>query len=149
MKTRTAFLVVLTILIAASAYAQTKSFFEVVMLGGPLEVQAAISRGANVNERDMAGGTPLMWACNLQYFKVVDILLKAGADVNAQDSNGFTALMWAAMYYEVPDRIIELLDAGADAKLEDKAGKTALDLAKFNWRFAETEGYRRLEAASK
>ena len=149
MKTRTAFLVVLTILIAASAYAQTKSFIDVVKLGGTLEVQAAISNGADVNARGMSGETPLMWACYFQFYEVVSILIKAGADVNAQDLNGFTALMWAAMYYEIPDRIFDLLDAGADARLKDKAGKTALDFAKLNWKFAETEAYRRLEAASK
>ncbi len=147
MKNRMILVAVLAAIFTASAHAQTKTFLNAVKLGGPLEVQAAISNGADVNERDTTGATPLMWACYLQYFEVVDILLKAGADVNAQDSNGFTALMWAAMNYEIPDKIIALLDAGADTRLKDKQGKTALDCAQFNWRFAGTEAYRRLEAA--
>ncbi len=57
--------------------------------------------------------------------------------------------MYAAMYYEIPDKIIALLDAGADAKLKDKNGRTALDYAQENWRFADTEAYRRLQEASK
>ena len=149
MKKRMAILVVLAILFTASAYSQTKSFLEVVALGGPLEVQAAISKGADVNARDTEGNTPLMLACNLQFYEVAAILLKAGADINAKNVYERTALMWAAMYYEIPDKIIALLDAGADAKLKDKMGKMAFDYAQENWRFAGTEAYRRLEATSK
>jgi predicted oxidoreductase len=42
--------VVLAVLLAASAYAQTTDFFELVSSGTPQTVQAAIDKGANVVE---------------------------------------------------------------------------------------------------
>jgi hypothetical protein len=133
---------------AKPAYAQTANFFAVVQAGMPLDVQAAISNGADVNARDSEESTPLMGACYYQRNEVIIILLKAGADINAQDAFGHSALMWAAMYNEVPDTITTLLDAGADAKLKDKKGQTAFDYAKLNWRLKDTEAYRRLQEAS-
>jgi hypothetical protein len=41
--------VVLAVLIAASAYGQTTGLFELVKTGTPQDVQAAISKGADVN----------------------------------------------------------------------------------------------------
>src|SRR5208283_153189 len=54
--------VVLAVLIAASAYAQTTDFFALVKSGTPQDVQAAISKGADIKARDKANWTPLMVA---------------------------------------------------------------------------------------
>jgi ankyrin repeat protein len=130
--------------------AQTQALFGLMESGTPQEVQAAISKGADVNARGYEDWTPLMQACYFQNFKVIATLLMAGADVNARDSNnGHTVMMWAITHYETPDEIIVLLDAGADAKVKNKVGKTALDYAKENWRFEGTEAFRRLQEASK
>jgi hypothetical protein len=49
-KKRIVFAVVLAVLMAASAYAQTKQLFAVVQTGTPQDVKAAIDKGADVNE---------------------------------------------------------------------------------------------------
>lgn len=45
-------------------------------------VRAALAAGGNVNERDQAGWTPLMWAALECRAGIVDLLLNGGADVN-------------------------------------------------------------------
>jgi len=53
--------VVLSLLLAASAYAQT-DFFALVKTGTPQDVQAAIKSGAKVNAPNENGDTALMFA---------------------------------------------------------------------------------------
>jgi ankyrin repeat protein len=115
--------VVLAVLLAASAYAQTTDFFELVKTGTPDDVQAALQKGANVNAQVTTGTpqelhkAPLSYAA--QYNKdpeVITALLKAGADVNEMDTLQETALMLAAKFNPNPDVIATLLRAGADAR---------------------------------
>jgi ankyrin repeat protein len=61
-KKRIVFAVVLSVLLAASAYAQTTDFFELVKTGTPQDVRAAVSKGVDLTARDTDGGTPLMVA---------------------------------------------------------------------------------------
>ena len=65
-------------------------------------VAALISHGADVNAREMNGGTPLMMASYCGHAKVVEALLDAGADKELKATSG-----WAE-------------------------GKTALDIARDN-----------------
>ena len=137
---------------AAPAYSQTKDFFELVKTGTPQDVQAAISKGADVNAKDTEGYTPLMWAgASNPNAEVITTLLKAGADVNARDSfYDRTALMYAALFSQIPgDVITTLLSAGEDAKVKDNTGKTAFDYAQVNWRLSGTDALKKLEEASK
>jgi ankyrin repeat protein len=98
------------------------------MQGSALILAALMRAGANVNERDEDGMTPVMWAANRGYQDVLQILLDYGADINAQDSRETkTALMWAA-----PERlhIVEyLLSNGADPKIRTKDGLKASEEA--------------------
>jgi len=124
--------------------------FELVESGTVEDLRAAVRRGVDINAQDPDGNSVLMDACATQRYDLVPVLLHARVDLDARSRvEGRTALMWAAMYYEVPDRIIELLDAGADAAVRDNSGKSVLDYARENWRFARTEAMRRLEAASR
>jgi ankyrin repeat protein len=61
----------------------------------PRIVDLLISRGANVNARDVLGGTALMMAARGGRGDIVRVLIKAGADVNAKDNEGRTALSGA------------------------------------------------------
>ena len=81
--------------------------------------------GANIEKRDYAGETPLLFAVPTMHNIFIDDLVKRGADVNAQDSDGITALMRACIGRESAN-VQKLLDLGADANMQDKQGRTAL-----------------------
>jgi tetratricopeptide (TPR) repeat protein len=119
------------------------------------EVRAAIERGADVNDRRIAGNTALVEAalcCQANIVQlllengavardgealiaavdscegadVVKLLIDKGADVNAKrSSDGETALMWSAQMAEV-DVVRLLLKNGADVHAKDSGGRTAL-----------------------
>ncbi|MGA2380526.1 MAG: ankyrin repeat domain-containing protein [Spirochaetia bacterium] len=133
MKKRIVVSVVLAVLLAASAYAQTTDFFVLVETGTPQDVQAAISKGADVNSRDSARveTTPLIAAAAYNNDPaVITTLLKAGADIDARDLHyGATALMWAANNNQNPEVVATLLKAGADIKAHTEDGGTALIIA--------------------
>ena len=50
------------VLLFCGMYLFAQSLFDLVKTGTPEQVQAAIKAGANVNDRDTLGMTPLMWA---------------------------------------------------------------------------------------
>ena len=149
--------VVLAVLVALaltgclSTNAQTKDFFQIVTAGTPQDVQAAISKGADVNARDEEGTTPLMHAARgNQNPEVITTLLNAGANIKAEDRyNNMIPLMYAAWFNKNPEVITTLLNAGADARAQSSAGKTAFDFAQYNLKLIGTDAYRELEEASK
>lgn len=78
---------------------------------------------------DRYGYTPLLWAVNLGYIRIVAILLEAGANALACDPAGLSALHVAIG--RGFDRVAEqLLEAGADPMAVDHYGKTPMDLAR-------------------
>ena len=112
-------------------------------MGTPEQVQAAIKSGAQVNDSDTLGQTPLMQGaeCN-ENSDVITTLLNAGAKLDDRDELfGRTALMWAAKYNENPEVITTLLNAGADAKAKSNEGKTAFDYAQNNPKIKGTKAY--------
>ncbi len=120
---------VLAVLLAASAYAQTTDYhyFQLVENGTPQDVQAAIDKGLDVNAVDKEGHTLLMHAVNNQNPLVITTLLKAGADINAKDTTfGGTALVWASGWNQNPEVVTVLLAAGADINARDNYGRTPL-----------------------
>ena len=127
MKKRIVIAVVLAVLLAALAYAQTTDFFALVKTGMPQDVQAAIDKGADVNARDTTRDfTPLMYAASFNPNPdVITVLLKAGADIKARSNSGTTALM-AAAGDQSPEVITVLLKAGSDINAHNGAGATAL-----------------------
>jgi len=93
-------------------------------------VRTLLDEGADVNERDKYGFTPLMQAVFYNSnAETVRLLLKKGADVNAKDQNqDATALIIAAGKSDI--NIVKiLLDGGADVFAKTKAGWTAADVA--------------------
>ena len=87
----------LAVLLAASAYAQTTDFLELVKTATAPQVQEAIQQGADLYARDNYGRTLLMHAAmSNRYPEVISALFKAGSDINARDNYGWTALMLAA-----------------------------------------------------
>ena len=55
-------------------------------------VKMLLDRGADVNESDDNGRTPLLWAAFGRETAMTRLLLQRGANVNARDCNGYTAL---------------------------------------------------------
>ena len=119
----------LTVLLAASAYAQTENNIGYLASTGTLQqVQTAIDNGVDVNFRYVDGGqTPLMYAAhNNPNPKVFSALLKAGADLKARDDKERTVLIYAS-WSNNPDMIATVLKAGPNLKnAQDIFGMTAL-----------------------
>jgi len=88
-----------------------------------------ISQGADVEEANRAGTTPIIRAAELGLADVVKALIEKNADVNAKSNPGYTALMLAADNGH--DEVVKiLLKAGADVTARSDAGMTALGYAK-------------------
>ena len=63
-------------------------------LNGDLEaLRDRIERGDDVDGRDGAGWTPLIWACFEGHHECAQALIEAGAAVDMVDNDGKTALM--------------------------------------------------------
>ena len=91
----------MTLLLALAIAIQTgaaapDAFADAVLDGQANAVQALIAKGANVNEPDDTGMTPLMTAAAQGHVAVARLLIAAGANVNATDRDAITALMRAA-----------------------------------------------------
>lgn len=92
-------------------------------------MQFLISKGSNVNARDVRGVTPLVVACNLNFVEGVDLLVSRGAKVDDSNNSGETPLITAVHNRNVPLMRI-LLKAGADPDRADNSGRTARDYAR-------------------
>jgi ankyrin repeat protein len=97
-----------------SSYPQTTNFIELVKIGPPRAVQAAIDNGVDLEARDESGNTPLLTAATLNLNpEVITMLLKAGADPKAQNSFGATALTLASGFNRNPEVVATLLRAAS------------------------------------
>ena len=65
--------------------------------GGHIEiVELLVSKGADLNAKDMIGMTPLHYVASGGHKEIVELLIANGADVNAKDEYGLTPLHNAA-----------------------------------------------------
>ena len=99
----------------------------------PTAAEMLLTAGANVNERDQEGRTPLSWAAEGGHQTMVKLLLETGkADVDSKDRNGRTPLSLAAEGgHEAV--VKQLLQTGmADVGSEDYDDRTPLSFAE--WR---------------
>ena len=87
----------LALLISIPAFAQdvNAQLIEAAQNGQAEEVQALLEGGADVDAKDEAGMTALMWAALGGNTDTVKVLLDAGADVSVKDRQGTTARLWA------------------------------------------------------
>lgn len=83
-----------------------------------------IKAGADVNAKDSADATALMWA--VTNIEKTGMLLEGGAEVNAVSKSGVTPLLIASNNNGSLEIIRLLLLKGADWKVKDATGTTAL-----------------------
>ena len=101
-----------------------------------MAVKQAISLGADVNQKNNIGQTPLMLSCTGSFRMMEEVqmaLLEAGADVTLRDIEGNTVLHYAACHSSAMDALAMtelILDFGEpDANAVNLSGKTAMDYA--------------------
>ena len=92
-------------------------------------VQALLSRGAPVDEKDSHGKTALIYAARNGHVEIVQLLLSKGANIELEDSVAHgTPLIWAA--YGDQEAVVRLLiQHGANINATTVDGMTALDAA--------------------
>jgi ankyrin repeat protein len=116
------------------AYLRTP-LHEAVIAGNLALVKMLIAYGANVNERDRYGSTPLILAAAYNQYErgknsheqVIIELMGAGAVPNAQDDMGWTALHWAS--FNMHNAVCRyLVIKGAYNKIVSKKGEIPAQL---------------------
>ena len=95
-----------------------------------------MEKGANIEEKDSSGYTPLQYALrNSPNLDVIKVLLEKGANIEEKNRSGDTPLIYAVRKRDFDVNIIVnivrlLLDFGADTTAKSEYGKTAVDYAK-------------------
>ncbi|MFC1855547.1 ankyrin repeat domain-containing protein [Thermodesulfobacteriota bacterium] len=102
-------------------------FFKAIKNGGIKDVKNLIKEGADVNQEEGFGMTPLMWASNMERADIVKLLIDNGAKVNATCYYGGGTALIMTCSEEVAK---VLMENGADINIRDNRGKSALDVAK-------------------
>ena len=91
-------------------------------------VKFLVGKGADVNQPDNQGWTPLISAARQRHDDMINLLIELGADVSLAKSDGTTPLIAAASRDHVPS-IKVLLEHGADVEKPGPQGFRALPLA--------------------
>lgn len=73
----------------------TTSLSREIIYGTTDSVLKLISKGADVNEKDMFGLTPLIQSTIVNNITIAEVLLERGANVEQKDVTGQTPLQWA------------------------------------------------------
>jgi ankyrin repeat protein len=108
-------------------------------------VRTLVNGGANPNQAEQLGMTPLIWAVSGAWFETAAELLTAGADPDQADDYGGTPLHHAARRGWLPG-VRLLLERGAHPDVVDAEGQTPLALVE-RWAGKDVESALRDEFA--
>ena len=81
-------------------------------VGNANVVEMLLANGANINDTDEQGLTPLMKASLYNYTNIIELLLSKGVDIHDQNMNGATAILYASLHSQ-KDAIQLLMANGA------------------------------------
>ncbi len=84
-----------------------------------------LKHGADIEERNWHGQTPLFIAAENDAAEVAELLIKKGANVNSKDKEGKTALFFAVKESALKTTKL-LIENGANVNARDKDGNTPL-----------------------
>lgn len=93
------------------------------------DVLIAIQHGADMNQRNDQGNTPLHTAAYKGYANVMKLLLISGAMVDAENANGDAPLHLAVKQQHI-DCVVLLIKYGCNLFHANKDDKTAMSIAK-------------------
>lgn len=93
--------------------------------GDAAAIRRLIRSGADANERQPSGATPLHWAARQDAVDIASTLIRAGASANVANAYGVTPLHLACVNGSA-SMIRTLLDAGADPEQALPSGETPL-----------------------
>lgn len=97
------------------------------------EITKLIEAGADPEELDECGLTPLYWAAYHNHPEAICALVEAGAEPRIRDKNGRTPLHWVSFHSGSRREAYKVLvGAGANVNAKDKFGWTASLRPKFN-----------------
>lgn len=95
-----------------------------------MSVKLLLEEGANANQRNTAGATPLHMTVTSGNFEIAKMLIENQANAEAKTKNGQTPLHNAIMAPEPSKEMVTLiLDQWVNVDTQDNMGKTALHLA--------------------
>jgi ankyrin repeat protein len=89
------------------------------------QIQALLSRGADIDARDEAGRTALLIATHGNRIEVARVLIEAGADVNAKDRINDSPYLYAGARGHL-EILTMTLARGVDLRSTNRYGGTAL-----------------------
>jgi len=87
------------------------------------EITFLIENGANINDKDQIGQTPLIVATQNGCKKIVELLIGAGADIHERNDFGHSAIITAAQENQLEIAQF-LIESGADVNARDAEGET-------------------------
>ena len=103
----------------------SQELVEAIVYGSLPDVKGLVLAGADVNQADSDGFTPLMFAVCSKKSELSSYLIEGGADVNARNDIGQTPLMMAAK--EGRKEIVQkLISCGADLNSTDDEHRNAI-----------------------